>query len=69
MDETKNPAPSLSQPFALRVERSHKLFAPAAPLRAGDRCPVCGQAVLDYDGLLNLVCPHCGFTGGGGCHT
>lgn len=23
-------------------------------------CPVCKQGVLDYDGLLNLVCQKCG---------
>ena len=25
-------------------------------------CPVCKQGVLDYDGLLNLVCQKCGAT-------
>lgn len=29
-------------------------------LRAGDRCPGCGEEKLDYDGLLNLACPICG---------
>lgn len=27
--------------------------------RAGDLCPVCKTGVLDYDGMLNLVCPNC----------
>jgi hypothetical protein len=31
-------------------------------IRAGDLCPKCGQAEIDYDGLLNLVCPECGYT-------
>lgn len=37
-------------------------------LRAGDLCPRCGKARLDYDGLLNLACPECGYALGG-CFT
>ena len=37
-------------------------------LRAGDLCPHCGKACLDYDGLLNLACPECGYALGG-CFT
>ena len=33
--------------------------------RAGELCPKCRQAQLDYNGLLNLVCPHCGLIEGG----
>lgn len=36
--------------------------------QAGKPCPVCGVGIMDYDGLLNLVCPVCGF-GEGGCFT
>lgn len=36
-------------------------------LRSGDLCPQCQSERLDYDGLLNLTCPKCGFTPGGGC--
>jgi hypothetical protein len=36
-------------------------------LRSGDLCPQCRVERLDYDGLLNLICPGCGFTPGGGC--
>lgn len=36
--------------------------------RPGDPCPKCGQAVLEYDGLLNLACPNCGYAVGG-CFT
>jgi uncharacterized protein (DUF983 family) len=27
----------------------------------GQTCPRCGQAKLDYNSLLNLSCPHCGY--------
>jgi len=27
----------------------------------GQPCPRCGQAKLDYNSLLNLSCPHCGY--------
>jgi hypothetical protein len=30
-------------------------------LHSGDLCPRCRAATLDYDGLLNLACPACGF--------
>lgn len=40
----------------------------ASELRAGDLCPSCRSAYMDYDGLLNLVCPQCGY-GMGGCFT
>lgn len=30
-------------------------------LRPGDLCPRCWEERLDYDGLLNLGCPKCGF--------
>lgn len=34
----------------------------------GQLCPNCGQGVLDYDGLLVLVCPQCGYSQAG-CST
>jgi hypothetical protein len=37
-------------------------------LRCGDLCPQCHAARLDYDGLLNLACPHCRYSLGG-CFT
>lgn len=37
-------------------------------VRAGEICPACEQGLLDYDGMLNLVCPICGWTAGG-CYT
>lgn len=38
---------------------------PGRPLRAGDLCPACQHGKLDYDGLLNLACPECGYAQGG----
>lgn len=39
------------------------------PLRKGSVCPQCGKDTLDYNGLLQLECPACGFVNGegGGC--
>ena len=39
------------------------------PLRQGAACPQCGCPGLDYNGLLQLECPSCGFVNGegGGC--
>jgi hypothetical protein len=30
--------------------------------RAGELCPKCARANLDYDGMLNLACPNCAYT-------
>jgi len=38
-------------------------------LRAGDPCPNCKRARLDYNGLLNLTCPSCGDAFGSGWFT
>lgn len=39
------------------------------PLRKGAVCPICGEGELDYNGLLQLECPSCGYVNGegGGC--
>lgn len=44
--------------------QNHSLRRP----QPGKPCPACGSGIMDYDGLLNLVCPVCGF-GEGGCFT
>lgn len=40
-----------------------------APLEQGAVCPQCKNGKLDYNGLLQLECPKCGFINGdgGGC--
>jgi hypothetical protein len=41
-----------------------------SPVSKGDWCPQCRKAQLDYNGLLQLECPACGFinkSGGGSC--
>ena len=42
---------------------------PVTPLRKGEPCPLCGTGNLDYNGLLQLECPACGYVNGegGGC--
>lgn len=37
-------------------------------IQYGAVCPACGKGRLDYDGMLNLVCPVCGYHQGG-CYT
>lgn len=51
--------------------RYHAIRAASLTVRyaqPGMPCPACGMAVMDYDGLLTLVCPQCGY-GQGGCFT
>lgn len=50
--------------LVMRVEVENQ---PIKTLRSGDLCPKCKHALLDYDGLLNLACPACGFAETGGC--
>ncbi|GAB4456124.1 MAG: hypothetical protein Kow0070_05670 [Anaerolineales bacterium] len=47
------------------VRKSKPCRAP----RFGQTCPECGKGKLDYDGLLQLVCPVCGYLASGGGFT
>jgi uncharacterized protein (DUF983 family) len=42
---------------------------PRQPVRRGSPCPECGRGKLDYNGLLELECPECGYeqSSGAGC--
>ncbi|MBG0784161.1 MAG: hypothetical protein H0S79_03570 [Anaerolineaceae bacterium] len=42
-------------------------LSPNVSLRPGMVCPRCGKGKIDYDGLLQLVCPNCGLTEAGAC--
>jgi hypothetical protein len=56
-------SPNDDRPSELGREKEGKVqFLLGAEPRAGDLCPVCKEAQLDYDGLLNLSCPKCGYT-------
>ncbi|HEY3312875.1 MAG TPA: hypothetical protein VGK00_14640 [Anaerolineales bacterium] len=39
---------------------------PRRPFRRGEPCPSCGIGLLDYNGLIDLECPACGYTEGAG---
>ena len=54
-------------PEALKVSNLNA-YQEIAELHAGDTCPRCRKGILDYDGLLNLTCPQCGYSLGG-CFT
>ncbi|MEW6028886.1 MAG: hypothetical protein ACOYZ8_06355 [Chloroflexota bacterium] len=66
---TAEPEKTLSalERLLLEPEPPARLVVP--PLRRGELCPQCGEGRLDYNGTLDLACPVCGFTsgGGGGC--
>jgi ribosomal protein S27AE len=36
------------------------------PVRRGEPCPRCSVGLLDYNGLIDLECPNCGYTEGPG---
>jgi hypothetical protein len=42
-------------------EKGFVLPKKVSGIKAGDLCPNCGSARLDYDGLLNICCPDCGY--------
>jgi rubredoxin len=53
----------------LGIDTPHLEQKRYAPLRKGEICPMCGEGKLDYNGLLQLECPSCGYVSGegGGC--
>jgi hypothetical protein len=70
MDETKkkNPVEENSAPFVISMADIHRPESPGGTLHPGDLCLKCHTGKLEYDGLLNLACPVCGYAIGG-CFT
>jgi hypothetical protein len=61
-DQENRPEPVLDWlPEALKVAYPD-VSQETAELHAGDTCPCCRNGTLDYDGLLNLTCPQCGYS-------
>lgn len=58
----KQPAQS-DLPFAVQLAQDPDAEAEKSPqaLHQGDRCPQCKTGRLEYDGMLNLVCPACAY--------
>ncbi len=50
-----------------RESQTTCILAPNQSLRPGMTCPRCGTGTIDYDGLLELVCPVCGLKEAGAC--
>lgn len=70
MAKTKKQPSSPSHPGKIELPQTQPPFDVCLinrSLRSGDLCPQCGQARLDYDGMLNLACPACGFALAGSC--
>jgi len=62
----KENQPTLHAPL---VNRFDELPTPHPLVRRGSTCPQCAQGRLDYNGVLDLECPACGYTAsdGAGC--
>ncbi len=54
--------------FERIMENQSKFTNAQFEIRFGGVCPVCEIGILDYDGMLNLICPNCGYSAGG-CFT
>ena len=48
-------------------QKTDERILPRTLFLAGEICPFCSQGRLDYDGMLNLICPACGKMETGGC--
>lgn len=52
---------------APRIEPQTQPEPTRTVMRVSEPCPRCGLGRLDYNGLLELECPVCGYHEGGGC--
>jgi len=46
--------------YRLEQELEKKISFGNERIWPGELCPKCKSAIIDYDGLLNLMCPSCG---------
>jgi len=58
------PTPTRHSAFEMSLMgfQEETLPGTAAIPKAGELCPNCQSTPIDYDGLLNLSCPKCGYT-------
>lgn len=61
MDEKSPEEQALTEIVPTAAEEM-ALLIPTQEFRRGAPCPNCGDGILDYDGMLNLSCPVCGFS-------
>jgi len=54
---------------ALDVSRNNKAYELKMVNCRGTLCPNCHQAKLDYNSVLELTCPNCGYREPGGAFT
>ena len=57
--------------FEMSLNLEFQIDSPSKELttpKIGDLCPQCQSAKIDYDSMLNLSCPDCGYTVAG-CFT
>ncbi len=49
-------------PVISPIETEYGINTPLPEPRAGSECPECQEGTIDYDGMLNLTCDHCGYS-------
>lgn len=60
-DSTERPLSA----YEISLTQDTRMFGPSKNVvnpKAGDICPRCQAATIDYNKLLNLSCPDCGYT-------
>ncbi|QRN84180.1 hypothetical protein JR338_05420 [Chloroflexota bacterium] len=67
LNAKSNPSTHTSENTSTTDSAASCAIQSSISLQAGMICPRCGQAVIDYDGLLQLVCPNCGLKEVGAC--
>lgn len=62
------PTPDEHQLQMAKLELDFIKVEEILPVRPGGICPKCKQGIIDYDGMLVLRCPMCGYAESG-CFT